>query len=142
MRSVSAGLRPTLRPLTVTCWMMLSGSTMKVARKATPSGATMPSASASSLRVIRDPREVGRGEALVGLAPGVVDEIGVGRRADQDRVAIGEIALEIAIADDLGRADEGEVLRPEEQDLPLAVGCGEIDRLAGGQSARPAERKA
>ena len=31
-RSVSCGLRPTLRPFTVTCWMTLSGSTMKVAR--------------------------------------------------------------------------------------------------------------
>ena len=31
-RNVSCGFRPTLRPFTVTCWMILSGSTMKVAR--------------------------------------------------------------------------------------------------------------
>src|SRR5690606_35519020 len=36
-RRISSGLRPTFRLLTDTCWMTLSGSTMKVARRATPS---------------------------------------------------------------------------------------------------------
>src|SRR5205085_11973010 len=61
--------------------------------------------------------------------------IGVGRAADQDGVAILEIVLQVAVADDLGRADEGEVLRPEEDDLPLAVRLGEVERLACGQLA-------
>ncbi len=56
---------------------------------------------------------------------------GVGRGADQDRIAIGEVALQLAIADDFRRADEGEILRPIEQDLPLAVGLAKVDRLAG-----------
>lgn len=38
-RSVSSGERPTLRLLTVTCCMTLSGSTMNVARSAAPAGA-------------------------------------------------------------------------------------------------------
>ena len=50
-------------------------------------------------------------------------------------VAVREIALQLAIADDLGRADEGEVLRPVEDDLPLAVGLGR-----GRSSRRRAER--
>src|SRR3546814_1328917 len=41
----------------------------------------------------------------------------------------------IAIADDLGRADEGEVLRPVEHDLPLAAGIAQIQCLAGRKRA-------
>src|SRR3546814_2115759 len=64
------------------------------------------------LLVVGDPGEIAVGEPLVRLAPCEVDEIGVGGSADQHRITVGEVALQIAIADDLGRADEGEVLRP------------------------------
>ena len=87
--------------------------------------------------IVRDPGEIGIGELLVGAAPGEVDVGGVGRGADQDGVAVREILRELAIAGDLGRADEGEVLRPEEQDLPLAVGLGEVDRLPAGSASTP-----
>ena len=50
-------------------------------------------------------------------------------------IAVAEIGQQLAIADDLGRADEGEVLGPEEDDLPLAVGLAEVERLAGRQRA-------
>jgi hypothetical protein len=100
--------------------MTPSGSMMKVTRRATP---------ASGCRM----REVGLGETLVRLAPREVDEIGVGRGADQDRVTVGEILGEVAITDDLGRAHEGEVLRPPEQDLPLAGIVLVGQRLAVGQ---------
>ena len=107
---------------------------MKVARKATPSsGWRMPSASDSFLLLSAIHGKSAVGELLVRLAPGEVDVGGVGRGADQHGVAVGEIALQLAIADDLGRADEGEILGPEEQDLPLAIGLGKVDRLAGGQ---------
>ena len=49
-----------------------------------------------------------------------MDELAVGRDAVDHRVAIGEVAVQLAEGDDLGRADEGEILRPEEYDLPLA----------------------
>ena len=107
---------------------------MKVARNATCSLAVEDAERFGELRaIVGDPREVGIGELLVRRAPGEVDVGGVGRGADQHRVAVGEILRELAIADDLGRADEGEILRPVEQDLPLAVGLGEVDRLACGQ---------
>src|SRR3546814_4676793 len=70
------------------------------------------------LLVVGDPGEIAVGEPLVRLAPCEVAEIGVGGSADQHRIPAGEVALQIAIADDLGRADEGEVLRPVEHDLP------------------------
>jgi len=38
----------------------------------------------------------------------------------EHRVALIERLVELAEGGDLGRADEGEVLRPEEHDLPLA----------------------
>ena len=52
--------------------------------------------------------------------PGELDEFIVGRAAEDDRVAIGELLAELGEFGDLGRADEGEVLRIEEDDLPLA----------------------
>ena len=136
-RSVSAGLRPTLRPLTVTCWMTLSGSTMKVARKATPSSRSrMPSASASSflLSAIHGKSALAscsseRRHAKWTCAVSVEAPIRTASRSSKS-------LLQLAIADDLGRADEGEVLRPVEEDLPLAVGLAEIDRLAGRQRGR------
>src|SRR6185312_15228127 len=55
------------------------------------------------------------------LPPGQVDELAVGGDAIDHGVAIGEVALELAEAGDLGRTDEGEVLGPEEHQLPLAL---------------------
>src|SRR6185436_1897967 len=43
-----------------------------------------------------------------------------GRAAHEDRIALLELRRQLVEADDLGRADEGEVLRPEVDDLPLA----------------------
>jgi len=39
IRSVSSGERPTFKLLTVTCWIMFSGSMINVARSAAPAGA-------------------------------------------------------------------------------------------------------
>src|SRR5690606_23073429 len=49
-------------------------------------------------------------------------------RAVDDRVTVVELAVQLAERGDLGRAHEGEVLRPEENDLPLAglVLVGEV----------------
>ena len=88
------------------------------------------------LLVVGDPREVRSGQALVRLAPREVDEVGVRRRADQVGVAVREVTLQFAVALNFGRADEGEVLRPVEQDLPAAVGRAEIERLASRKSGR------
>ena len=55
-------------------------------------------------------------------------------QAMEHGIAVFEIAFEAGIADDLGRADEGEVLRPIEDDLPLAgESGGEVKRLACGK---------
>src|SRR5205809_4870410 len=59
-------------------------------------------------------------QVLVITAPAELGELVVGRAAEQDRVALLELLRELVEADDLGRADEGEVLRPEVDDLPLA----------------------
>src|SRR3546814_7085558 len=88
------------------------------------------------LRIVGDPGEIRVGEPLVRLAPGEVDMGGIGRSADQHRVAVREILVQLAITDDLGRADEGEVLRPLAKDLPLPVRLAEIDRLFGRQCGR------
>src|SRR5690606_35671724 len=53
-------------------------------------------------------------------APGELDELVVRRAGEHDRIALLEVADELVVADDLGRADEGEVLRVEIDDLPLA----------------------
>ena len=55
------------------------------------------------------------------LPPGQMHELAVGRDAIDHRVAVGELAIELAEAGDLGGADEGEVLGPEEDDLPFAL---------------------
>ena len=52
--------------------------------------------------------------------PRVVHVLAVDGDAEQLRVARLEFLLELAEGGDLGRAHEGEVLRPEEHDLPLA----------------------
>src|SRR5882757_6417284 len=54
------------------------------------------------------------------LAPRQMHELRIGRGAVEHRVAIVEFAIELAEGGDLGRTDEGEILRPEEHDLPFA----------------------
>src|SRR4051812_44924992 len=66
------------------------------------------------------------------LAPGEMDELAVGRDAVHHRVALVELLVELAEGRDLGRADEGEVLRPEEHHLPFALVGLVVDRLEGG----------
>jgi hypothetical protein len=50
-----------------------------------------------------------------------VDELGVGRHGQHLAVTVGKLLVQIAETLDLGRADEGEVLRVEENELPLAL---------------------
>jgi hypothetical protein len=75
---------------------------------------------------------IGKGRSLevgVVVAPREVDEVGVGARAEHLGVAVGEVLLALAELRDLGRADEGEVHRPEEEDLPLALVALVVDLL-------------
>jgi hypothetical protein len=51
--------------------------------------------------------------------PGVVDEFAIGAAAEYLRVTILKLVIEFAEGGDFGGADEGEVLGPEEIDLPL-----------------------
>src|SRR3546814_3364787 len=55
------------------------------------------------------------------VAPGEIDELRVDRHAIDDGIAVVEVTVQLAEGSDLGRADEGEILRPEEDDLPLAL---------------------
>ena len=64
--------------------------------------------------------------------PRLVREVGVGRHGvdlDAELLELGVVVGEVA---ELGRADEGEVGRVEEEDRPLAgdVGVGDVDELA------------
>src|SRR5580704_1480052 len=61
-----------------------------------------------------------RPEVGMVLAPRQMHELRIGRDAVEHGVAIVELAVEPAEGGDLGRADEGEILRPEEHDLPFA----------------------
>src|SRR5579863_807980 len=70
-----------------------------------------------------DVREHGERQVLQLLLlapPRQVHELAVDAGAEQLRVTRAELLLELAEGGDLGGADEGEVLRPEEYDLPLA----------------------
>ncbi|MCY1187974.1 hypothetical protein D9M73_290200 [compost metagenome] len=64
-------------------------------------------------------------------APGKVDELAVGGGADQQGVAVVELLQQVTEGLDLGRADEGEILGPEEQHLPLAEKAVLVDSLEG-----------
>src|SRR5579883_292398 len=66
------------------------------------------------------------------LTPGEMNELAIGRDAVHDRVALVEFLVQLAEGGDLGRADEGEILRPEEHDLPLALVGLVVDRLERG----------
>ena len=66
--------------------------------------------------------EHGEGQVLqIGVMgpPGVVDEFAIGAAAEYLRVTILKLVIEFAEGGDFGGADEGEVLGPEEIDLPL-----------------------
>ena len=65
----------------------------------------------------------------MGGAPVEVGELVVGGAAEDLGVAVLELVVELAECGDLGRADEGEVLRVEEDDLPLALVLVEADLL-------------
>jgi hypothetical protein len=56
----------------------------------------------------------------------------VGRATEHDRVAVGEIAGEPAKFSDFSRANEGEVLRIEENDLPFSGKALFGDLFEGG----------
>src|SRR5216684_5384321 len=77
-------------------------------------------------------REGQRLQVGVVLAPRQVHELGIGRGAVEHRVAVVELAAELAEGGDLGRTDEGEILRPEEHDLPLAGSALVGNVLEGG----------
>jgi len=55
------------------------------------------------------------------LPPGQVHKFGIGAAAENLRVAILELVVELTEGRDLGGADECEILGPEEIDLPLAL---------------------
>src|SRR5436189_99438 len=76
------------------------------------------SGSASRSYSSRDPAAVAA--AVPVLAPGDVDELVVDAGAQHLRVTVLEVAVALPERGDLRRADEREVLRPEEDDLPLA----------------------
>jgi len=54
------------------------------------------------------------------LAPGQMDVLGVHARPQDFRLTILELAVQAPELGDLGGADEGEILGPEEQHHPLA----------------------
>ena len=68
-------------------------------------------------------------QVLVLPAPGELHELVVRRAAEHDGVAVGEVLGQLGEADDLGRADEGEVLGIEVDHLPLAGEGLLVDRF-------------
>ena len=60
-------------------------------------------------------------QLILGAAPGVVHVFAIGRNTEQLRVTRLEFLVELAERGDFRRAHEGEVLRPEEDDAPLAL---------------------
>src|SRR5689334_25274105 len=66
------------------------------------------------------------------LAPGEMYVLRVDRDSVDHRITILELAIQLAEGRDLGRTNEGEVLRPEEDDLPLARVGRVADLLEGG----------
>src|SRR6185312_15394115 len=67
--------------------------------------------------------------------PGKVHELAVDADAEHLCVAGLELFVQPAESGDLGRTDEGEVLRPEEDDLPLAGKAVLGDGLEGAVEA-------
>ena len=137
LRTSSAALRPTPSDVISMSWITPSGSTTNVARSARPAPGRMTSklfviapGGVAEHRVLDLADRVGR------AVPRLVREVGVGRHrvhldaeALQILVVVGEVA-------ELGRADEREVGRVEEEDRPLAaqVVAGDVDELAGAEA--------
>jgi hypothetical protein len=119
--------------------MVPSGSTTKVTRSGTPSVAVEHAERRGQLALgVGQHRDRQVAQVVVVEAPVEVHELAVGGHAVEHRVAVLELAVQLAEGGDLGRADEGEVLRPEEDDLPLAgvgVGGNLLKGLAGAAEA-------
>src|SRR5262249_4082070 len=64
-------------------------------------------------------------------APGQVHELAVDAHAEDLRITSLELLVQLAEGGNLGRAYEGEVLRPEEHDAPLALVRVLVDGLEG-----------
>ena len=81
---------------------------------------------------VADHRVLDLADGLRGVVPGLVGEVGVGgHRVDLDAQLL-ELGVVVGQVAQLGRADEGEVGRVEEDHGPLAleVGVGDVDELA------------
>jgi len=74
-------------------------------------------------------------EILMVAPPCEFDELVVGRPREQHSVAVLEVPSQPGECDDLGRADEREVLRVEIDDLPLAGEGVLADLLEGADAA-------
>ena len=107
--------------MTETNWISLLGSTMNVARSATPSGVE-DAGGLGKLALLRS-ESIGKGEGLelfVLCTPLEVHELVVDGSAENLSVTVCELFVELAECSNLGGAHEGEVLGPEEDDAPLA----------------------
>ena len=142
LRSSSTALRPTPPAVISTIWILPSGSTTNVPRSARPS-------SSISTSKLRDSRPVGSPISAYLILPIASDvscqalwrEVGVGRHAVDLDAELLELGVAVGQVVELGRADEGEVGRIEEEDRPLALGgrLGDVDELAvleGGRLER------
>src|SRR5215831_3019473 len=69
---------------------------------------------------VSEHREGERAQLLFLAAPGEVHVLAVDADTEQLCIARTELLLQLAESRDFGRADEGEILGPEEHDLPLA----------------------
>src|SRR5215471_4801580 len=76
-------------------------------------------------------REGQRPEVGMVLPPRQMHVLRIGRDAVDHRLALVERLVELAESRDLGRTDEGEILGPEEDDLPLAL-VGLVGHLPEG----------
>ena len=122
LRSSSAALRPMPLGGDLDDLDHAVGVDTKVPRSARPS----PSIITSKLRVIvagrvADHRVLDLADGVRGVVPRLVGEVGVGRhRVDLDAELL-ELGVVVGQVAELGRADEGEVGRVEEDDRPLAL---------------------
>ena len=121
MRSTSSTFRPTDRSFTLTKRMTPSGSTMKVARSGTPLGLVEDAEGGRELAPCVGEHGEGKGaKGRMILPPREVHVVRVGAAAEHLGPAGTKVRLPPAELGDLGRADEGEVHGPEEDDEPLA----------------------
>ena len=118
MRRSSSMFRPRLRSLTTSWRTMPSRSIRKVPRSATLSSREDTVVPRDLLGEVRDQRDVDGADATIVhwfVSPGNVGELRVDRDADDLAVALREFLDPVIEGEDLGRADEGEVERVEEQ---------------------------